>query len=204
MAIHEKTTYTLAEYQRFIEQPANTDRIFELIDGELIEKMPSFTPSKISSRINRKIGNFVDEHNLGYVTGEAGGYIMPNGDALIPDVGYISKARLPEEPEREAPVPPDLAVEVKSPTDRKRAMRNKVERYLQHGTQIVWLVFPEEQVVEVYTAGKDSDVQTVTIDGTLDGGAVLPNFTLKVSDIPDVALHAASLNATSVLKTRCE
>lgn len=183
MAIHEKTTYTIAEYQRLMEQPENTGRIVELIDGELVEKMQSFTPSKIATRISRKVGNFVEVHDLGYVTGEAGGYVMPNGDVLIPDVGFITKARLVQEPEREAPVPPDFAVEVKSPTDRKRALRNKVERYLQHGTQLVWLVFADERIVEVYVAGEDADVQTVTVEGTLDGGSVLPGFTLKVSDI---------------------
>lgn len=183
MAVHEKATYTTAEYQNLMAQPDYADRIFELIDGELVEKMPSFTPSKIAAYINRKIGNFVEELDLGYITTADGGYIMPNGDVLIPDVGYISKARLSQEPEREAPVPPDLAVEVKSPTDRKRALRNKAERYLQHGTPLVWLVFPEDQVVEVYAAGENSDVQTVTIDDTLDGGVVLPGFKLKVSDI---------------------
>ncbi|MBX3085285.1 MAG: Uma2 family endonuclease [Anaerolineae bacterium] len=183
MAIHEKTTYTIAEYQRLMEQSENTDRIVELIDGELVEKMPSFTPSKIAAEIIFAIKLFLRENPIGYVTTEGGGYIMPNGDILIPDVGYVAKVHLPELPEREAPVPPDFAVEVKSPTDRKRALRNKVERYLQHGTQLVWLVFPDERIVEVYVAGEDADVQTVTIDGILDGGSVLPGFTLKVSDI---------------------
>jgi Uma2 family endonuclease len=74
-------------------------------------------------RIGRLVGNFVDDRDLGHVTGEADGYVLSGEDTFNPDVGYISKARLPEEPEREAPVAPDLAVEVKSPTDRKRATR---------------------------------------------------------------------------------
>jgi hypothetical protein len=62
-------------------------------------------------------------------------------------------------PEREAPVPPDFAVEVKSPTDSKRELRRKAEKYMTYGTRLVWLVFPDEQVIEVYLA--DQDVRTL-------------------------------------------
>ena len=143
--------------------------------------MASFEPSRIAARIVRLIGNFIDERDLGYVTGADGGYIMPNGDVLIPDVAYISKERMPAEPQREAPVPPDLAVEVKSPTDSKRQMRKKAERYLDNGARMVWLVFPEDQLVEVYVP--DEDVKTFGLDTALDGGEVLPGFTLAVRAI---------------------
>lgn len=103
----EKLTYTVAQFQEFESLRENVDRILELIDGEIVEKMPSFTPSRIASRIARFLGNFADEHQLGYVTGEAGGYVMSEGNVFNPDVGYISKERLPEKPEREAPVPPE-------------------------------------------------------------------------------------------------
>jgi len=104
---------------------------------------------------------------------------MSDENEFIPDVAYISKARMPERPERGAPIPPDLAVEVKSPTDSKRQLRKKAERYLDLGTSLVWLVFPDEQIVEVYSA-KANDVQTVGIDGVLSGENVLPDFTLPV------------------------
>ena len=177
----EKLTYTVAQFQEFESLPENADRILELIDGEIVEKMPSFTPSRIAIRISYFLLQFTLSNGIGYVTGEAGGYVMAEGNVFNPDVGYISKARLPEEPDREVPIPPDLAVEVKSPTDSKRSMRRKAEKYLASGTRLVWLVFPDEQTVEVYLA--DKDVQTVGIDGVLDGGEVLPGFTFKVSDI---------------------
>ena len=104
--------------------------------------MPSFTPSRIAAEIVYQL-NSISRHDIGYVTG-ADGAIMSDENVLIPDVGDISKARL-QMPDREAPVPPDLAVEVKSPTDRKRALRRKAERYLEHGTRMVWPVFPDEQ-----------------------------------------------------------
>src|SRR5258708_7544523 len=180
MAVQHKT-YTNAEFATLGALAENVDKILELIDGEIVEKMPSFTPSRIAMNIGRHLGNFLEAHDLGYVTGEAGGYVMSEGNVFNPDVAYISKSRLPQAPEREVPMAPDLAVEVKSPTDTKRAMRRKAEKYLASGTQIVWLVFPVEQIIEVYESSED--VRVVAIDGTLDGGVVLPDFHLSVRNV---------------------
>jgi Uma2 family endonuclease len=178
MALREKL-YTLDEFHAFVERPENNNRLFELINGEIVEKVTSFTPSKIAARIVRFIGNFSD--GIGYVTGADGSYILSPAYEVMPDVGYISKERLPQEPERAVEGPPDLAVEVKSPTDSKRELRQKAEVYLRFGTKIVWLVFPDEQRVEVYVP--DDDVREFDMNGTLDGGEVLPGFALPVSQI---------------------
>jgi Uma2 family endonuclease len=60
-------------------------------------------------------------------------------------------------------------------------MRNKAEAYLTFGTRIVWLVFPEDQTIEVYLP--DEDVKTLTVEDTLEGGEILPGFTLSVHDV---------------------
>jgi Uma2 family endonuclease len=174
-------TYTSAEFSDLASLPENAGRILELVEGGIIEKMPSFVPSEIALNIGSFIKQYVREHHTGYVTAADGGYIMSGSDVFVPDVGYITRERLPQKPMREAPVPPDMAVEVKSPTDRKRDMRVKAEKYLAYGTRLVWLVFPEEQAVEVYTP--DEDVKTIGIGGVLDGGDILPGFTLTVRDI---------------------
>ena len=180
MVVQSKT-YTVPEFQALEARPENASRILELVDGEIIEKMPSFTPSRIAAWISFYISQYILQNHSGYVTGEAGGYIMSAGNVFNPDVGYISKERLPQEPEREAPVPPDLAVEVKSPTDSKRKLRQKAEKYLASGTRLVWLVFPDEGVVEVYEP--ESDVRTVSGAEVLDGGRVLPGLTITVKQI---------------------
>lgn len=177
----QKKTYSYADYVKFQNSPENAGRIFELIDGEIVEKMPSFEPSEIAITIGYYVKGFLIQTPIGRVSGADGGYILSDEDTFNPDIGYISKVRMPDKPPREVPMAPDLAVEVKSPTDSKREMRRKAEKYLAYGTQLVWLVFPDEQTVEVYVP--DEDVKTVGIDGTLDGANVLPGFTLNVSDI---------------------
>lgn len=180
MVVQEKR-YTLAEYRAFCDRPEFQNRLFELIAGEIVEKVASFKPSRLAMRMGHLIGYYLDEHDIGYLTGADGSYILAEDYTFMPDVGFISKARLPHEPEREVEGPPDLAIEVKSPTDSKRALRLKAEDYIRFGTRMVWLIFPEDQKVEVYLP--DQDVQEIGIDGVLDGGEALPGFKLAVSEI---------------------
>jgi Uma2 family endonuclease len=180
MVVQEKR-YTLAEYRAFCELPQNKNRLFELIGGEIVEKMASFKSSRLALRIAHLLGNYLDLNGIGYLTGADGSYILSEDTTFMPDVGYISKQRLPQEPEREVEGPPDLAVEVKSPTDSKRELRLKAEDYIRFGTKMVWLVFPDEKRIEVYVPGED--VRELGINHTLDGGDVLPGFTLPVRDI---------------------
>ncbi|MCU0499984.1 MAG: Uma2 family endonuclease [Anaerolineae bacterium] len=166
--------------EQFLAWSHGQDRLFELIDGEVHEKMASFTPSKIALRIGRFIGNYLDEHPIGEVTGADGTYLMSPTDAYMPDVGYIAKTRIPETLEGVMPVPPDLA-EVKSPSDSYRELRRKAEKYIAFGTSIVWLVFPEKHMIEVYIG--TTEEQILTLNDTLTGGDLLPGFTLPLGQI---------------------
>jgi Uma2 family endonuclease len=181
----QKKALSHADYQAFVELPENRDRLFEFIDGEILEKMPSFGPSEIATEIIYYLKHYLKQNPIGRMTAPDGSYAMSdedNADVFIPDVGYISNERLGKTPAREVPVPPDLAVEIKSPTDRLRATRRKAEKYLYYGTRLVWLVFPETKTVEVYDL-ESEDVQILGTEDTLNGGNVLPGFTLPIKDI---------------------
>ncbi len=78
-------------------------------------------------------------------------------------------------------MPPDLAVEVISPTDRKSDIAAKQELYRRAGVPLVWWVDPERKTVTVYRLGQAPEVVEAT--GALDGGDVLPGFTLDVQTI---------------------
>ncbi|MFN8421520.1 MAG: Uma2 family endonuclease [Anaerolineae bacterium] len=172
---------TSKEFSDYAELPENAHRFLELIDGEVIEKMPSFTPSELATMLIFYLRLYLRDHPIGRLSAPDDMYVMDDENSFIPNVGFISNERFGARPDRAVLVPPDLAVEIKSPTDRLRAVRRKAERYLELGTRVVWLVVPETQTIEVYTA--DSDVITLAADNLLDGGTVLPGFSVKVSDI---------------------
>lgn len=176
------TRVTVEEFDRFVELPENADRLFEYLGGEIVEVPSTPYASYIAGRILRRVAAFVEEHHLGYTTGEAGGYVV-SGEKYAPDVGYISTARQPKLAEEGYnPTPPDLAVEVDFPStyQSQKSLRTKVVNYLAAGT-LVWLVLPEAKEVEVYAPGQPK--KTVGLDGALDGGHVLPGFRLAVKDV---------------------
>ncbi|HEX3050008.1 MAG TPA: Uma2 family endonuclease [Aggregatilineaceae bacterium] len=172
--------YTVEEFEHFVMLPENAGKNFEFIGGEIVEIIPNSYSSQVAMQIGAQITLYVNKHCLGFVTGADGGYMI-GGERYIPDVGFISKAKQSQPPhDTYIPDAPDLAVEVISPTDQPRPTRIKIIKYLEAGT-IVWVVDPETKTVEVYTPGPQ--VNTLDLSGTLDGGAILPGFTLPVQDI---------------------
>lgn len=179
----EKQLITTDEFERIANLPENADKTLELINGEIIEKMPSNPRSSaIAILIARKVGDFVDDHDLGHVTGEAGRYIISETNTFAPDVAFISKERQPVLPYEEGynPIPPDLAIEVISPSDSYSEVATKVAAYLRNGTRLVWVFDPENETATVHSPNR---VRVLKIDDALDSGDVLPGFKLALKDI---------------------
>jgi Uma2 family endonuclease len=76
---------------------------------------------------------------------------------------------------------PDLAVEIKSPDDTVKELREKAAYYLANGARLVWLIYPAKHMVEVYTP--DGDVEILVEGDLLTGGDVLPGFSLPVAEV---------------------
>ncbi len=168
-------------YDEFIEfalRPENSEREFEFIDGEIIEKMPGRTTnSVISMIIGGNVYAFCRDHSLSfYVTGEAGAYRIL-GRVIVPDFAYRLTALIGDYPD---PVPPSWAVEIISPTDKAGDIRTKRNIYIEAGI-LLWEMYPLLHQVDVYAPGQP--MRTVGIDGVLDGGDVLPGFTLPLKDL---------------------
>jgi len=178
----EKTWLTAAEFDALAALPENSDKILEFIGGEIVEVPSNPFASKISSRISGFAFIYLQHNDIGHLTGEAGGY-MVSGERYAPDVGFISYARQPELTQSGYnPNPPDLAVEVDFPStpESQRQLRLKIANYLAAGT-VVWVIYPQNKEIEVYVPGQP--VKILGIKDTLDGGAVLPGFSVAVSEI---------------------
>lgn len=177
----ERTRVTVEEYERLISLPENAERRFELIDGEMIEKMPTQLHALIVHLLNGFLFVFVREHPIGWVLPEAR-YALPDDpdNTVIPDLSFVVSEGKTLIEEGAAPYMPDLAIEVQSPGQSDKFMADKARYYLTHGSKMVWLVYPKKQIVEVLTA---DDRRLLTPGDTLSGGDLLPGFTLPVVDI---------------------
>ncbi|MDX1992311.1 MAG: Uma2 family endonuclease [bacterium] len=178
--------YTLDDLHEIEQRPENQDKRYELIDGVLYEVAgTSAKPTVIAIRIARHLGNHVDENDLGYVSGADGRFEIDAHNALIPDVGFVSKRRQPQLPDGPFTIAPDLAVEVVSPSDNIKAVQRKAKRFLMLGTTVVWIVYPDDQTIDVCRLLPDGSmsIQEFGFDDILDGDDGLPGFQLEVSKI---------------------
>ena len=157
----------------------------ELIDGVLVEKAMGILESFLGIHIARLIGNHVEANDLGAVTG-ADGFIRLGPDLVrAPDVTFVPWSEFPngEMPEDEAfwSVAPVLIVEVLSPSNTKAEMDRKLTELFAAGCKLAWLIDPRAKTAKVYTSAKKFKQLDAT--GTLDGGKVLPGFTLPLADL---------------------
>jgi Uma2 family endonuclease len=98
---------------------------------------------------------------------------------LAPDVPFVRQERDLDE-RGFYPGPPDLAVEVISPSDTYTEVDEKVAKYLACGTPMVIVVDPRKRSASVYTPG---NFIRVSVDDTLDGGDVVPGWKLPLREL---------------------
>jgi len=163
----------------------------ELVDGVLVRmSAPGFRHGKLAVRLARVLGNYVDQHALGDVVGDAGFLLSRPGQpdtVLGPDVAYVraEHAPMPDAPgsEKYLRIAPDLAAEIVSPDQYKPEMAAKARTYLQAGVRLVWVIWPETKTADVWRHGSDQPITTLTISDTLDDLDVVPGFSYPLADL---------------------
>ena len=154
---------------------------YELIKGELVEKMPTGYPHGIVVfRIAAAISNYADTYDYGEGgAGEPGYRLETDPDTVrAPDVVWIAPGRIPEGTQGYPQLAPNLAVEVKSPGNSPQQLADKAAMWLGYGSQQVWVADPEQLTITVYQA--DAAPRVFGEDDELDGGDLLPGFTSPV------------------------
>ena len=154
---------------------------YEYVEGELIPKMPtSLKHGTTSLKLSLRLFQHVDENQLGNVYPASTGFRVGER-LLIPDIAFVSIARIPDDTDKASPIPPDLAVEVVSPTDMLNRIVEKAFAYLEAGTQLVWVVEPKSKTVMVYRS--ETDIKLLTRNDTLTGEDVVEGFSCLVAEL---------------------
>ncbi|NKQ35954.1 MAG: Uma2 family endonuclease [Chloroflexi bacterium] len=161
------------------------DRRGELVKGEFVPMSPAgHLHGSIAMNIASQLWLYVRPNNLGKVyAAETGFYLFRNPDTVrAPDAAFVRLERLPAQTEDGFFAgAPDLAVEVISPSETVADIEDKVIDYLEAGTQQVWLIYPRTKTITVYRSL--NDIHILTQDDALEGGDLLPDFTLPVKEI---------------------
>ena len=156
---------------------------YELVRGEL-RKMPppGYDHGLFGGNIHLSMGYHVKANRLGRVTTENGFLLAPD-HVRAPDVGFVlaERAREPGATPGYFPGPPDIAVEVISPSDRYGDVEEKVEDWLAAGTLAVIVVNPRNHTVRIHRPGTDAN--QLTEDDVLEVPKVIPGWRMPVQEI---------------------
>ncbi|MDX2076958.1 MAG: Uma2 family endonuclease [bacterium] len=183
MVLEAQKRMTSAEFDEWVHLQDAHDDIFEFIGGEIFQMPSNGFSSMIATRIIIRIGIYLLQHDIGYLTTEAGGYKIGD-ERYVPDVAFVLYQKQ-KQPNKKGynDVVPDLVVEVVSDSMNKRewnALVRKITGYLNAGV-IVWIVDPEEKTIEIHQYG--SEVRVLSITDTLTAPTLLPDFTLPLQDV---------------------
>jgi Uma2 family endonuclease len=178
-----KTSVTAEELWRL----STSDKKYELVQGELIEMTPpGGTHGNIAAKMSWLLLNFVKAQKLGEIMVETGFQLASNPDTVRgPDISFLSADKVPAGgiPAGYISGPPDLAIEIVSPGDTASEIHAKAQDYLEYGSRLVWIVYPQQQTVVVHYP--DRTARTLQHADTLTGETVIPGFSCQIQEIFD-------------------
>src|SRR6266545_6194422 len=161
-----------------------TNRLYELVDGVLVEKAMGIAESYLACDLIALLHVFVLQQDLGFLTAPDGTFRIMPGLVRIPDIAFVSWKRLGKRERPTDAIPdlvPDLAIEVLSEGNTPKEMARKLKEYFLAGVVQVWFVDAIRRSVEVFTAPDESSMYTE--QDTLEGGDVLPALNLAVRQV---------------------
>lgn len=178
---------TVEQFEQF---PMQDGWIYELHEGRLVSMPgPGREHGRIQSRLTILLSQYLTAHQLGSVVGTSC-YNLPlpgnHEELLCPDLSYVLPAREAGVVMRGSyPVlAPDLVIEISSPRDTRPQVARKAAIYLQAGVQLIWVVWPESQTIDVWLpAAPARPTATLKSSDALDGLGVIPGFRCPVQAV---------------------
>lgn len=161
---------------------------YEVVEGVLVRMAGSGDEATtLAADLLGELRAFVRPRRLGLLTGADGVYKFPGAETgLLPDVGFYAAAKRALIADRTKPIPfaPDLAVEVASPSQDSNDMAAKARTYLDGGTRLVWIIWPDAQQIDVWRRGRSvGPAATLGLGDSLDGEDVLEGFIYPVASV---------------------
>ncbi|MEH2165351.1 MAG: Uma2 family endonuclease [Nostoc sp.] len=182
-----KLKIDLSDEQFFQMCQKNSNYRFErTASGEILIMPPTGSDTgRRNVKITTQLDIWNSKNSLGEVFDSSTGFTLPNGAERSPDASWVKierwNALTPEQQEKFAPICPDFVVELRSRTDSLKELQEKMQEYIENGTQLGWLIDRKNKRMEIYRPGKD--VEVLDNPASLPGESVLPGFVLDLQQI---------------------
>lgn len=154
--------------------------------GQIIFQMPTNTRTGLQNAdLILEIGLWNRKAKTGLVADSSAGFTLPDTSVRAPDVSWISHARWnalsDEEQDKFAQICPDFVIELMSDKDEKYTLPAKMEKYLQNGVRLGWVIDPFKQQTTIYRPHTEPEIEPFA--EMLTGEDVLTGFELRLSDL---------------------
>jgi Uma2 family endonuclease len=175
------------EFTAFCDE--HPDLNFEMsAEGELIVMAPTHSDTGArSGEIAAQLGTWAKKHRRGYTCDSSTGFVLPNGARRSPDASWTLKSRVQQlgAAKRKSfwHLCPDFVIEIRADSDRLNPLQAKMREYLEQGTQLGWLIEPDNKTVEIYRPGTNLEKRS-NID-KLDGEDPVAGFVLDLTCVWD-------------------
>lgn len=178
------TSTALMTAEDLIQLPRDGFR-YELINGELEKMPPPGSPhGRIAFQLLVYLGPFIVQHGLGQGFTEIGFKLTSNPDTVLaPDFAFLTSESFARGRDTEGYWlgPPDLAVEVLSPSDRPGKVKKRISQWFSFGVKQLWTVDPKHGTITVYRS--PSDATTFSGSDELEAQDLFPGFRLSLDRI---------------------
>jgi Uma2 family endonuclease len=185
MAVSDQANRKLT-YEDWLRFPEDGQR-HEILDGRhYVTATPTLGHQGASGNLYLILAPFVREHRLGRIYYAPVGVILSPHDIVEPDLLFVSNRRAGILTEAIVQGAPDLAIEILSPSTRRRDETLKRDRYELWGVEEYWLVDGRRQLVCVYRrsgAGFGAPEEFFATAGDVLTTPLLPGLEIRVADI---------------------
>ena len=159
----------------------------ELVKGQLRVMTPAgHVHGRVAARVLISLGTFVQTRRLGVTYAAETGFVLERAPDTVraPDASFVSNARLAVSlvsPKGYFSGPPDLAIEVISPSDRRVEVDEKAHAWLSAGCLAVVILDPETESAAIHRP--DHQVDRLGPDAELAVEDVLPGWSVPLADL---------------------
>lgn len=171
--------YTVEE---FMQLDLPDDNRYELSEGEIVDMgTTGYRHGEVQRKLERVFILFLEQNKLGKTYSNTG-FRLAEKTVRAPDVAFLPLSKLPPVIDGAIPLPPDLAIEVISPTDDWSQIIKKIREYQEAKVPLIWLVDPYMPCVFLFHQ-TDTYPTILKLEDDLDGEDVVPGFKLNVKDL---------------------
>ena len=167
----------------FLEIEVEPGLIYELINGEIVKKSaPSSKHQKVSGKLFRLLSDYAEKKKLGEVLYAPLDVFLGEYNAIQPDLLFVAKAREEIITDNGVEGPPDMIIEILSPSTMKNDRGDKMKIYREHQVREYWIVDPKNQSIEVYQyQNGDYDLVSFAVEVGEINSSVLAGLVIEVN-----------------------